>query len=103
MTEVNTLFKTPRVRSPRHLARLRALPCCVSGCWREPIHAHHDRHGAGTGVKPDDTQAVNLCWWHHEQGHRIGWKSFEGLHQLDLGVIAAWMAFHSRCMGLLGD
>lgn len=99
MSEVVTRFKQPRLRSPAHLAWIRTRPCCVRQCWREPIHAHHDRHGAGTGIKPDDSQALPICWWHHEQGHRIGWKTFEALHGLDLTVIASWLAFLSRCHG----
>lgn len=99
--EVVTRFKQQRVRNPAHLAWVRTKRCCVSGCWREPIHAHHDRHGAGAGVKPDDFQCVPLCWYHHEQGHRIGWRTWEQLHGLDLSVIAAWLAFQSRCLGIL--
>jgi len=100
MSTVVTRFKVARVRSPAHLERLRSLRCCVRHCRRQPIHAHHVRIGAGVGMKPDDTQCVNVCWWHHEQGHRIGWRTFEALHGLDLTAIASWHAFLSWKLGL---
>lgn len=83
------LPKTERLRSPRHLAWIRSLPCSVPGCKGEMVQAHHIRVRAGTGLKPSDRHCVGLCLVHHTEGHSGGWRSFEVRHGLDLSDIAA--------------
>lgn len=100
VNDVVTRFKRPPYRSQEHQSFVRSLGCCVPGCRREPVHAHHVRHNAGVGMKPSDLACANVCWFHHAQIHRIGSKTFEALHGLDLTVIAAWNAFHSSLMGI---
>lgn len=101
MTEVVPRFKVARVRSPKHMAWVRSQGCCVPGCRSEPVHAHHVRTGAGTGMKPDDFWCIGACYRHHDQIHTIGQSSFEHHYRLNLRAIAMWLAFHSRCLGVL--
>lgn len=85
------------VRSPKHLAFVRCQGCGIAGCKQTPIHAHHIRTAAtaGTGIKPSDAAAVNLCWKHHAEGHQTGWKTFERKYGVDLATHAMWLAAHS--------
>lgn len=53
------------------------------------------------GMKPSDSTALPLCFFHHAQGHQRGWLWFEGHYHLDLRAIAAWHAFYSRELGML--
>jgi hypothetical protein len=99
MSEVTTRFKIPRLRSPRHLAWIRTLPCCVPGCRTRPVDAHHVRNGAGVGMKPGDEKCCGLCHKHHDQLHWIGRSTFERNYKVNLTVCAAWLAFLSRCQG----
>ncbi len=73
-----------------HLAYVRSLPCCVPDCHQRPIHAHHVRTAAtaGTGMKPPDTDAVPLCYAHHDEHHRIGWRTFHARYGVDLAAEA---------------
>jgi hypothetical protein len=85
----------PRTQNARHLAWLRSLPCAVPGCRTFlPPEAHHVRSGAtaGLALKPLAQDAVPLCLGHHEEGHRIGWRSFEARYGLDLGALAKLLA-----------
>lgn len=93
------------IRAPRHLARLTTCPCSVPGCFRTPIHAHHDRlgTGGGMGMKPSDLNCVPFCYHHHAEGHQRGWRWFQAHYDLNLRAIAAWHAFHSRLLGLLPE
>lgn len=81
----------------RHLAWVRSLGCGIPGCRRAPIHAHHVRSAAtaGTGMKPSDAAAINLCWYHHRVGHDRGWAWFEAFHGVDLADHAAALAARS--------
>lgn len=102
--QVTPRFKIPRVRSARHLARVRLLPCCVPGCrvWRlSGCHAHHVRTGAGTGIKPDDSLVIPACFEHHMEIHQRGALTFQWQYSINLRAIAAWHAFYSRCLGIL--
>lgn len=81
--------KTERLRSPRHLAWVRTLPCSVPGCDSDDIHAHHVRKGAGIGLKPADGNCTPLCFEHHAEIHLNGSRTFEIRHGVDLSVIAA--------------
>ena len=63
------------VRSPRHLAHVRSKPCCVPGCGRRPVQAHHRIAGRNRmGKRASDAEAVPLCIWHHDA------KSPDGVH-----------------------
>lgn len=93
------LPKTERVRSPRHLAWVRSLPCSVQGCKGRDIQAHHVRKGAGTALKPGDAFTVPLCFYHHHEGDNSGWRTFEVKHGLDLSEIAARLWAESRDIG----
>lgn len=86
--------KTERLRSPRHLAWVRTLPCSVPGCRGDMVQthmvqAHHVRKGAGVGLKPSDRYSAPICIDHHAEGHTSGWRTFEVRHGLDLSAIAA--------------
>ena len=85
-----------RARSTAHLQWVRGHECAIPEAthWfksRGRIEAHHVRvAGDGTtGKKPGDDKTVPLCGVHHEEGHRIGWKSFEARYKVDLTALAA--------------
>ena len=103
MTEVITRFRTPPVRSARHLELVRFLPCCVPGCWSRDIDAHHVRRAgnSGTGVKPSDAHAVPLCASHHLALHRDGEITCATEWGIDLEATAARIATASRLLGIL--
>lgn len=104
MAEVVSRLKAEKVAAaPLHEARLRDCGCLVRGCRREPIHLHHERRstGGGMGMKPGPEWQIPLCWHHHAEGHQIGWRTWERRYDLDLRAIAMWLAFQSRCLGLL--
>lgn len=101
MNQVTPIRKTVRVRSPRHLARIRTLRCCVPYCPGQPIEAHHVRIGAGVGIKPSDDAVTPLCQFHHRQLHDTGRHTFEGRYAVDLSAIARRHAAASRALGLL--
>lgn len=88
--------KTERLRSPRHLAWVRSLPCSVPGCRGELIEAHHVRKGAGVGLKPSDRYCVGVCVEHHAEGHSLGWRTFEIRYGVDLSAIAAQLWLESN-------
>lgn len=81
-------------RDLKHLVWIRKQPCCVPWCRQERplfvIHSHHVRSAAnsGTGLLPPDRDTVPLCAGHHAEGHRIGWKTFEAKHHIDLAALA---------------
>ena len=91
------------IRASAHLARVRACGCCVPGCWREPVQAHHDRRDGrgGTGIKPSDIFCVPLCNLHHSQVHHKGVIWVEREYGLDLRAIATWQAYLSKQLGLI--
>jgi hypothetical protein len=96
MSDVVTRFKVARVRSPAHLERLRLLPCCVPGCNRRPVDAHHITFAqlSARGLKVSDEFVVPLCHWvHHdprsaESVHFVGnernWWTRQGTDPLKL-------------------
>lgn len=73
-------------RDSRHLAWIRAQPCCVPGCTLCPIHPHHVRTAAnsGTGLKPSDRETVPLCYRHHHALHQHGQDAFRLAYGVDL-------------------
>lgn len=83
---------------PPHLWWIRELPCAVAcGQCLGRIQAHHVRRetGGGTGLRPADCWAVPLCGYHHAEGHRIGWLTFEASHHIDLRAFAITLAARS--------
>ena len=86
--------KSLRWRSPSHCTFVRTHECCVPGCGDRPIEVAHVRRGsdAGMGRKPSDYFTVSLCRSHHAEQHRIGEQSFDKLHGIDLGALAAEFA-----------
>lgn len=87
-------FRTPRVRSDRHLAAIRSMPCLICGKHSpsEPAHirlsrAEYKIEQAGMGAKPHDFLTVPLCAEHHRNGndaeHMIGTKAFWRQHGID--------------------
>lgn len=68
------------------LCRRRA--CSVPGCRVRPCVPHHE---TSRGAGGDDSSCVPLCWPHHEECHR-GQLTFERVHGIDLGEIAAALA-----------
>lgn len=90
------------MRSPKHLFWVRSLGCGIPGCHGTPIHAHHVRNAAnsGMGVKPGDQFVVNLCGGgiarpHHQRLHQDGAKTFQRENGVDLMDHAMWLAAHS--------
>ena len=50
------------------------------------VQAHHIYlPGDAKGKKPHDSQTIPLCAHHHEEGHRIGWDSFDARYGLKPG------------------
>jgi hypothetical protein len=90
------LPKTERLRSPRHLAWVRTLPCSVPGCRGDMVQPHHIRKGAGVGQKPSDQYTAPNCLEHHTEGHTSGWRSFEVRYWVDLSAIAARLWLESN-------
>lgn len=99
MTEVVSRLKVPVVRAPKHEARLRAFGCLVPGCWCTTIHLHHALTKGAHGDNP--ANLVPLCFWHHRAFHDKGRHTFKRLFGIDVEVSAAWLAFHSRLLGIL--
>ncbi len=89
MVEVVTRFKIARVRSPRHLARIKTLRCSIPGCKGQPVDPHHLKCGpeGGGSVVAGDQWAVPLCrYGHHDAAGR------DGVHRT--GKEAEWWARH---------
>lgn len=79
---------------------IRGLGCLVPGCRLEPVELHHVRSAAtsGTGLKPSDKWIVPLCWWHHQEGDRIGWQTWRRKYGIDLAAAAREFAQIDREM-----
>lgn len=68
--------------------------CCV--CTM-PFAANHHIENGGAGRKASYTKIVPLCPTHHEELHRIGKRSFQDTHYINLAetaaeIEAAWLA-----------
>lgn len=88
--EIETRFKTKRVRSRRHLDWVKSLPCSVPGCKGSPVDPHHIKIGpeGGGTVRASDRWVVPLGrFCHHDAA------AFDGVHRT--GNEAAWWARHS--------
>lgn len=97
--DVVTRFKAVPVSAPKHEARLRAFGCLVPGCLQKTIHLHHALTKGAHGDLPQNL--VPLCFLHHRAFHDKGRHTFKRLYGIDLEVAAAWLAFHSRMLGIL--
>lgn len=67
--------REPRQEDAKHLAFVRAQPCCLPFCKREaePAHLRMDnlaigKELTGKGEKPSDKFTVPLCPYHHRIG-----------------------------------
>lgn len=101
---VETRFKAEKVDGKAHFERLRASPCSVAKClnsYRSLVHHERRGTGGGTGLKPPPQHCLPLCGFHHEEGHQIGWQTFEARYGVDLREVARGHAIVSRGMGLL--
>lgn len=79
--------REPRVRDEKHLAYVRAQPCCVCGSMRNVEAAHLKlrkpeigKEMPGMAEKASDAFTTPLCHYHHQGGilaqHRIGEQRF---------------------------
>lgn len=64
------------VRSAVLLARVRTLPCMVTGVYghTEPAHSNWGEHGKGKAIKADDNRVAAIASWIHrelDQGSRL--------------------------------
>lgn len=110
MSEVTTRFKTPRVRSRRHLDRLKTLRCSFPLCRRGPVDPHHltcSPQPKARGLTAGDDWAVPLCRVHHDAayprsvhstGREADWWAQLGIDPI---ALAEHHAAVSRAMGLL--
>jgi hypothetical protein len=101
------MFRRPRKEDPKHLARIRQLPCAV--CPGENITATEAAHvrssclkygkrGTGMGQKPDDKWTVPLCSAHHTGPggqHSMNEMEFWRKHGID-DPFALAMALHDH-------
>lgn len=76
-------MKQKPIRSPKHLAYIRKLDCCVKkdrlNCNGTPVIAHHltiVKGSRGMSQKAGDDLTVPLCDMHHKTLHQMGEKSF---------------------------
>ena len=70
---VQTMFKTPRIRSRSHMEFVASHRCCV--CQRASVQVHHLTHGyepKARGLKASDSQTVPMCRQHHDALHARG-------------------------------
>jgi len=71
---------------------VQGLPCCVRGCangWIQNVHISPTGTGpSGIGRKGDYKHVVPMCKTHHDELHRLGQKTFERKHDIDLDIQA---------------
>jgi hypothetical protein len=51
------------------------------------------------GLKPPDRFSAPLCWWHHDEQHRIGHRAFDAKYGIDMFDIAEELAKLSPFLG----
>ncbi len=71
--------------NPDYLAKVRKLPCLMSGhggCTGE-MHAHHPTGRKGIGQRNHDRDAVPLCAAHHTERHGLS-GTFKGWRKEDI-------------------
>ena len=90
-----------RIRSPGHLAWVRAHACCIPGCELRPIEAAHVRvgTGGGMGIKPGDDWTISLCAEHHREQHQRSEQYLERLYGIDMKALAREFAAKSPHRG----
>ncbi len=83
-------MKQKPIRSPKHLAYIRSLPCCIMkdglNCNGTPVCAHHltiIKGSRGISQKAGDCYCVPLCHFHHTTLHNVGEKSFWSAWKID--------------------
>jgi len=78
-----------RLRSKKHMARVRAMGCCI--CKNPVADAHHLRtigHLRAASMKNGDDYTIPLCRKHHDELHMFGdEKLFLDLHGIDAKLI----------------
>ena len=102
-------IKPKPLKFPKHVARVRALPCLVCGTYST---AHHvtglaDRPGR---IARSDRLVVPLCRAHHQIQHgphfsveALNHRGFFRAHGIDLWVEAKRLERESVAMGILTD
>ena len=85
--------KGGRLRSSKHLEKVRDFPCVI--CKNPSVDAHHLRitgHKRGMSIKNSDEFTIPLCRKHHEELHNFGSEAlFLALHGIDHMLILAQM------------
>lgn len=77
-------IKPGHLDDPKHLAKVRTLPCAV--CGQMPSEAHHPKglEFCGKGQKASDHDAFPLCPACHRTGpnafHALGKRAWEALY-----------------------
>lgn len=64
-------LKAPKApKDAAHLAKVRALPCCICEAFGEyqlsPTQAHHPIHDRHSQEKVPDREAIPVCEGHHQ-------------------------------------
>lgn len=83
----NLAQRDPRQEDAKHLAFVRAQPCCVCGSRRNVEAAHLrmacqaiGKESTGMQQKPHDMWTTPLCNYHHQSGpiaqHKVGEEQF---------------------------
>lgn len=93
------------IRSRKHLAYIRSLPCLACKA-SAPSQAAHIRTGTngGTGIKPGDNYTVPLCPTCHHKQHQIGEQSFWAEifgHRCGIDVAAGYARFFGMMAQLI--
>lgn len=81
--------RASRWRSMAHCNFVRSHACCACTSMAA-IEVAHVRIGSGAGIgqKPDDWNSISLCRDCHAEQHRIGERSFEKRHGINLSHLA---------------
>lgn len=85
------LFRNSRLRSKKHLAKVRSYGCCI--CKNPVADAHHLRsegHLASAALKNGDDFTIPLCRKHHDELHAYGDENlYLSMHGIDAKLILA--------------
>ena len=89
--------KEPKAkRNPKHLARVKALPCVI--CRKPgPSDAHHVISGRYSQRKACDFDTIPLCKRHHQHGpdaiheNKAAWEQANGPDWGFLPLVRAWL------------
>ena len=90
-----------------HMARVRALPCCICTEWElqqtSPTEAHHVIHGRYSARKAPDTQTIPLCADHHRESRdpeKIALHKSPSLWKRIHGEDVRWLTWVEHRLGL---